>query len=225
MVSHSIIEPLSSIWWIGLGSSLIIIVLALLFFKNLSSALKAKSSKLLSTSFILVYLITTITAIQSGSWNIHDNLPLHLCRISFFISIIVLLTQKQWMYEWTLYLAIPSGFHSMLTPELTMGWNNWYLFDYYFVHGALIFVPLYLTIVMGMRARANAWKHTFYRLQLAVLLILPLNFVIDSNYMYLKAKPIVENPLLIGDWPFYILFLELIVLIHILIIHKLSPKK
>ena len=224
MNTHVIIEPLSNVWWVGLIGSITAIISLLLIFKTTSYKVRNQFLKLLFTSFIMVFLITTITTLNTGSWNIQDNLPLHLCRISFFICILVLWTKKQWMYEWTLYLAIPSGLHSMLTPELTMGLSNWYLFDYYFVHAALIFVPLYLTIVMGFKTRNNAWKKTFLRLQVAVVLILPLNFIIDSNYMYLKAKPIVENPFLIGDWPFYILFLELIILIHIGVIHAITPK-
>jgi uncharacterized membrane protein YwaF len=43
--------------------------------------------------------------------------------------------------------------------------------------------------------------------------------------MFLKAKPLVENPLLIGDWPFYIFFLELFVFLHIALIYKLTQKK
>ncbi len=225
MDAHVIIEPLSRIWWMGIIGSVISIILLLLVLKNTSAVVRNKFSKILSISFIIVFLVTTATAIISGSWNIQDNLPLHLCRISFIISIIVLWTKKQWMYEWTLYLAIPSGLHSMLTPELTMGLSNWYLFDYYFVHAGLIFVPLYLTYIMGFRTRIDAWKKTFLRVQIAVVLVLPFNFIINSNYMYLKARPIVDNPFLIGEWPIYIIFLELIMLVHILIIHKITPKK
>jgi uncharacterized membrane protein YwaF len=42
--------------------------------------------------------------------------------------------------------------------------------------------------------------------------------------MFLLSKPLVNNPLIIGDWPFYILFVELIGLLHIAVIYKLSPK-
>jgi len=99
------------------------------------------------------------------------------------------------------------------------------LFEYYFVHGGMLLVPLYLTYLIGMRPRVKAWLHSFYRLQIPVVIIFPLNFIIDSNYMYLKAKPIVENPLLIGYWPYYILALQLITLLHIYIIHLIVKPK
>ena len=47
--------------------------------------------------------------------------------------------------------------------------------------------------------------------------------------MFLLSKPLVNNPLIIGDWPFYILSVQLIGLLHIvvlctIIIRKLNEK-
>ena len=106
--------------------------------------------------------------------------------------------------------------YSILTPELSMGLSNCYLFEFYFVHIFLMLIPLFLTIDIGMRPRVASWRKTFLRGQIGAAIIFPLNFIIDTNYMYLKAKPLVENPLLIGNWPFYIFFLELFVFLHII---------
>ena len=224
MIDHFVIPPLSSIWWIGIVSSALFIFLSIRLLKNKSAIVKSNFARGLSVAFILTYLISNTIAIYSGWWNLQDNLPLHLCRISFFISMVVLFTRKQWMYEWVLFLAIPSGIHSMLTPEMTKGISTWFYFDYYFVHAGLILVPLYLTIVMGMKSRADAWWKTILRLQIPVAIILPLNFLLESNYIYLRHKPLVDNPFLIGEWPIYIVFLELIMLVHVFVIHKLAPK-
>ena len=224
MIDHFVIPPLSSIWWIGIVSSALFIFLSIRLLKNKSAIVKSNFARGLSVAFILTYIISNTIAIYSGWWNLQDNLPLHLCRISFFISMVVLFTRKQWMYEWVLFLAIPSGIHSMLTPEMTKGISTWFYFDYYFVHAGLILVPLYLTIVMGMKSRADAWWKTILRLQIPVAIILPLNFLLESNYIYLRHKPLVDNPFLIGEWPIYIVFLELIMLVHVFVIHKLAPK-
>ena len=225
MVDHIVIEPLSILWWKGLLSSFFSVVLLLFLLRKQSLKIKEIFQKALAFAFILVYLITLITTLRNGTWDIQDHLPLHLCRISFIICFITLLSKRQWMYEWCLFLAIPAGFHSLLTPELTNGTSNWFFFDYYFVHAGMLLAPLYLTLIMEMRPRKRAWLHTFYRLQIPVVFIFPLNFIINSNYMYLKAKPIVENPLLIGQWPYYILVLELVTLLHIYIIHLVILKR
>ena len=194
-------------------------------FKKATLDVQNKFSKGLSLFAVLVYVMTTVFAVNAGEWTVHDFLPLHLCTISFFICTLVLFIKKQWLYEWAILVALPSGLHSILTPELSMGLSNWYLFEYYFVHIFLMVVPLYLTLTVGMRLRVASWWKTFLRVQITVAIVFPLNFIIDTNYMFLKAKPLVENPLLIGDWPFYIFFLELFVFLHIALIYKLTQKK
>ena len=42
---------------------------------------------------------------------------------------------------------------------------------------------------------------------------MPLDFIIDANYMYLKEPPAVNHPLVSGEWPYYLINLEFIVLI------------
>jgi uncharacterized membrane protein YwaF len=37
--------------------------------------------------------------------------------------------------------------------------------------------------------------------------------------MYLAIKPNVENPFLIGDWPYYIIGLELAVVLHAILVY------
>ena len=38
--------------------------------------------------------------------------------------------------------------------------------------------------------------------------------------MYLFEKPQADNPLLIGDWPYYIIFIELIALINFWLLYQ-----
>jgi len=128
------------------------------------------------------------------------------------------------MYEWTLLLAMPSALNALITPELIWGSNNWNIFEYYFTHGILILVPLYLMFVMNYKLRISSWWKTFLRAQIVIAIVFSLNLMLDTNYMFLSSKPLVNNPLIIGDWPFYILFVQLIGFLHIVVIYKLSPK-
>ena len=225
MPIHAIIEPLTSLWWNGVVVALLSVFIIPFALKNRALTLQNKFEKFIGISSILIYVITITLAINLGDWTVQDFLPFHLCTISFFICILVLFSKKQWMFEWVLLVALPSGLHSILTPELSMGMSSWYVFEYYFVHIFLMVVPLYLTISTGMKLRIPSWWKTFLRVQIAAVIIFPLNFIIDTNYMFLAAKPLVENPLLIGDWPYYIFFLELFVFLHVVLIYKLTQKQ
>ena len=224
MLIHELIEPLSSLWWKGIIICFVVISLLILLLRNKSIEFKEKTSTYFAYLAIIFYVSTNIFALIIGNWTIQDFLPLHLCNISYFICILVLLNKKQWMYEWTLLLAMPSALNALITPELIWGSSNWHIFEYYFTHGSLIFVPLYLMFVMNCKLRIFSWWNTFLKAQIVFSIVFLINLILDTNYMFLLSKPLVNNPLIIGDWPFYILFVQLIGLLHIVLIYKLSPK-
>jgi hypothetical integral membrane protein (TIGR02206 family) len=224
MPMHEIIEPLSPLWWKGIATCFIVISLIIHLLKNKSIEVKEKTNKYFAYFAIIVYLLTNIYAILIDDWTVQDFLPLHLCNISYFICILVLLNKKKWMYEWTLLLALPSALNAIITPELIWGSSKWHIFEYYFMHGSLILVPLYLMFVMNYKLRLLSWWKTFLRAQIVIIIVFLINLILGSNYMFLLSKPLVNNPLILGDWPFYILSVQLIGLLHIVVIYKLSPK-
>ena len=198
MLIHELIEPLSSLWWKGIIICFVVISLLILLLRNKSIEFKEKTSTYFAYLAIIFYVSTNIFALIIGNWTIQDFLPLHLCNISYFICILVLLNKKQWMYEWALLLALPSALNALATPELIWGSSNWHIFEYYFTHGVLIFVPLYLMFVMNYKLRILSWWKIFLRAQIAFLIVFIFNFILDTNYMFLLSKPLVNNPFIIG---------------------------
>jgi hypothetical integral membrane protein (TIGR02206 family) len=157
--------------------------------------------------------------LKVGVWTAQDSLPFHLCRLMWFNSIIVLLTRNQIAFELLLFVGMIGGLHSMLTPEFTHGTDPVLMFDYFIVHGGLIAIPLYCIFVLGMKPRKKAWFKSFLYLQIFVICVGLIDYLLGANYMYLAVKPNVENPFLIGDWPFYIIGLELATLLHAFLVH------
>ena len=151
-------------------------------------------------------------------WNIQSSLPLHLCGLSAILSGIVMFYRHQLLYELLFYWGISGAFHSFLTPEFTMGKEGFLFYEYYVSHGGIILSAFYLTIVLDMRPRIGSWWKIFIKSQLLVPIIGLTNWLIDANYMYLCIKPIVDNPLLIGVWPWYLIGIEFAALSHFYII-------
>ena len=66
---------------------------------------------------------------------------------------------------------------------------------------------------MDMKLSKFSWLKSFIALNVILLFLMPLDFLIDANYMYLKEPPAVNHPLVSGDWPYYLVNLEFVVLI------------
>ena len=61
-----------------------------------------------------------------------------------------------------------------------------------------------------------AWGRCISRQGVAVAMV---DYLLGANYMYLALKPEVNNPFLIGEWPYYILGLEVATLLHAFLVY------
>ncbi|MAQ69756.1 MAG: TIGR02206 family membrane protein [Flavobacteriales bacterium] len=225
MIQHEIITPFSNEWWIYNLITISVIICVIIIGKNLSKKNKNHLTISIAALFIFEFLFMEAWHLVTGVWNIHDSLPLHLCSVMWFIAIYVLLSKKKWAFEILLFIGMPGGIHSLLTPELTHGDDLLHKIDFFLGHGGLVLVPFYALFVLDMWPRKFAWLHSFIKLQALVIAVGICNYFFESNYMYLMYPPIANNPLippdtsLWGKWPYYILIFELAVLIHAIVIN------
>ena len=220
MTKHIPIEVFTSVWWIGLLSSLFTIIVILVALKGKSNQVKSYSSYLFALLFSLMYVITNVISIKNNTWNLLQNLPFQICYISLIIGTIVLVNKKQWMFEWMVFIATIGGLYAIITPVLTIGNSAWFYFEFYFLHAGIVFIPLYLHNIHNMRCRFDSWWKTLLRVQISIVLLLIFNFSTGANYMFLIEKPIVNHIFLIGEWPFYVIIMNLIVIGHVYLINK-----
>ncbi|MBT5615334.1 MAG: hypothetical protein HOJ77_03655, partial [Flavobacteriales bacterium] len=83
MTKHIPIEVFTSVWWIGLLSSIFTIIVILVALKGKSNQVKSYSSYLFALLFSLMYVITNVITIKNNTWNLLQNLPFQICYISF----------------------------------------------------------------------------------------------------------------------------------------------
>ena len=65
----------------------------------------------------------------------------------------------------------------------------------------------------GMVTTRGAILRTMLFVNLMGIPVATVNWLIGSNYMYLCTKPGVDSPFLVGDWPWYLLGLEVVALL------------
>ena len=215
-MTHVTIQPMSALWWIAtLATALLITALTYLCSKVSRDRLFVMAKRL--GYFILLEIIFTnvYLSVVQESWTMQNNLPLSLCRASIILCALALITKNKGLVIWASYLGISGGLESILTPDLSYGMSPYTLIDYYFVHGIMIFIPILLIYLLGIRLDKTSSFKAFLYGNVMLLIIFPINYLINANYMYLRFKPDVGNPLLIGNWPWYIIGFEIAAIIHI----------
>tara|TARA_B100001057_G_C22824212_1_gene940696 strand:+ start:424 stop:1116 length:693 start_codon:yes stop_codon:yes gene_type:complete len=218
-MDHVVISPFGSEWFFWNTLTLFFILLVVFVPRNQSEKFKSYSTAIFAFIMAFEYIFIQCYFVYQGIWTPQDSLPFHLCRLMSFNAIVLLFTRNQIAFELLLFLGMVGGFHSLMTPELTHGINLLLLIDYFLVHGALIAAPLYCVFVLGMRPRKMAWLKSFLYLQFFVVTVALVDYLLGANYMYLAVKPEVNNPFLIGEWPYYILGLEVATLLHAFLVY------
>lgn len=209
-----IMEPFTPIWWECMFIIILIITIVVrvpFYFKKLNTKTYAT---FIALFFSISFIFENYYNYQKGYWNLKQNLPVHLCSISYFFCIALLMNYKQWLAECIYYWGLAGGIHALLTPEFTMGMIGYNFYAYFIDHAGLLLVIVYMIVHLNFRPRAKSWIWIFGYTQLVAIGVGIINYTIGSNYMFLSEKPIAQNPFLIGEWPYYILILEAVGLLH-----------
>ena len=226
-IPYYVVEFLSEEWITWSTFSVIFIATPLFFAKYLNVSQKKYLLYIMSVLLMIEYTGENLKNILNGFWNIQYNLPLHLCSMSTVICCFLpfIKKQKKW-FEFVYYTGILGGLMAILTPQINQfdGELSEYI-NYYSSHSLIILIPLYMYMHQGVQLTRLSWLRLFFNMTILVIIIMPINFIIGSNYMYVAELPGVDNPLLIGGWPYYILFGLVFVLLLAYLLYIITKRR
>ncbi|MEA3321786.1 MAG: TIGR02206 family membrane protein [Bacillota bacterium] len=151
---------------------------------------------------------------STSMWDIRDTLPLQLCSISLYLCVWMLLTKQKLVFEVVYFLGVGGALQALLTPELFYDFPHFRFLHFFIAHISIIMAVFYMLWVEKFRVRfISIWK-AFAALNVIAVVVFFMNRLTGGNYMFLAKKP--TNASLIdflGPYPWYILTLELVVLV------------
>ena len=203
----------------------------ILFFLWSAKFIELKNKIIFAKTISIITLIITVSNhiidINNGNWDIYENLPLHLCSISnLIVCFILFIPKNQKLFEFLFYCGFWGGLMAILTAQINDYDGSLFKYiQYYTSHGTIIFMPLYMFYHLNYKLSKLSWLKLLLILNICMAIIIPINFKIGSNYMYLAEAPNIKNPLVYGDWPFYIINWEFIILILFYITYVIFSKQ
>ena len=197
--------------WIRNTIIFVCLILIILFLSNnfFNKDQKLKIVKILSLFMIIMTITDHSRNIMNGLWNVSDNLPLHMCGLTNLIACSVIFTKlNKRVFEFFYFAGIIGGIQAFLTPQINnFDGSTFEYISYHTSHAGIILIPIFLLTNLNYSITKFSWFRVWVYLNIIIAFIIPFNFQIDSNYMYLASPPDVDNPLLIGEWPYYICLL------------------
>ena len=221
MVVPEIIKVFSNLWWLGIIISIIISILIVQLSIRIPPDRRKLLMILLGVFLLSLELVRHYHLYDLGLWSVSASLPIHLCGIARILAGIILIKPNKIGFQFLALIGSPGALHALLTPQLNHGRTDFMIFEYYASHTGIILTPILFSVVLGYRIQDKAWMHVFISLQFLLIFIGISNYILDANYMYLAERPLVKNPMIVGDWPWYIFGFEFLGFIHIYIFFKL----
>lgn len=161
-----------------------------------------------------------IWSIYVGQWDLRFNLPLQLCTISLYLCIIMLIIKQRFIFEIVYFFGLAGAFQAIVTPELYYTFPHYRFLHFFIAHFAIILAILHMVWVERMTITFRSMIKSFVALNIFALIAFLVNIATGANYMFLARKP--ENPSILdvlGPYPWYILFLEVIALLMFFILY------
>lgn len=219
-----IIEFMSEEWIRNNIVALISILAVLTTARFLTKQQNRYVTYIMGVILIFSSILSPLRVYLLGDWNIATDLPLHLCGMSGLIcAIMPFLKHRQRLFDFVFYTGIIGGIMSMLTPQMNGYDGSLFAYgEYYLRHCIILIMPIYMLQNLDMKLSKYSIVRTFLALNILLTIIMPLNFAIGGNYMYLAEAPQVDNPLVIGEWPYYVLWFEFFMVILLILLFSLS---
>ena len=176
--------------------------------------------KIFAVFLSLVVIAWTFIKYILDDFNVKTDLPFHLCNIIALSMPFYAFSRKKLIYEILLFWVFAGTFQALITPDVNNGFPHFTYFKYWFAHAGVVVFMLFATFVYKHRPTLKSVFKSFIALQIYVVFIFIVNQILDSNYFFINKKPDASTLLdLLGDWPYYILVAELIIIPFFLIIY------
>lgn len=142
---------------------------------------------------------------RDGELTVKTAAPMHLCSWAAVTAVITLIYPNQLTYELCYFWALGGTLQALMTPDVSYAFPDPRFINFFISHGGVIAAALYLTLCLGMRpvpmsiGRTLAWSAGY------VIAAMTTNFLLDTNFGYLRAKPSNFSLLdYMAPWPYYI---------------------
>ncbi|WP_073198959.1 TIGR02206 family membrane protein [Gracilibacillus kekensis] len=187
-------------------------------------SIKRNYKRLFKNTLIALLILGEITFhlwyLSDGRWDVATNLPLQLCSISLYLCTIMLLTKNYKVFEISFFVSMTGAFIAVVTPELFFGFPHMRFFQFFIAHIAIILSCFYMIWIEEYKPTFQSVIRAFVMLNIMAFLVVIINQIIGSNYMFLAEKPNTISMIdYLGPYPWYIVLLEVVAFSIFLLIY------
>ena len=161
--------------------------------------------------------------------SLQRDLPLHFCQFGFYFSLIgiyIVANNKtinpkveQFLFDCAYVLGLAGALQAMIAVDLTGINNRIGIYALNWQHSLIILNVLWLVFAYKKRFAVRGIFNAFIFINVVIWPVGLINYFLGANYMFVCQPPNVDSSFFIGEWPYYLFWLELIYFIYIVILY------
>lgn len=176
----------------------------------------------LAAFLLLNEILLVIFEIRAGE----IFLPLHLCSISYLLTIVLLITNNEKIFIFVFFTGIIGGIVSFAIPEFgNGGYDRFRFYEFIIAHSAIIYVPIYYLTNYKYKIDIRRFIDIVIVTNVLGFFMLGVNFLLratdflpDANYMFTMGPP-PEVESVFGVFPWHLFVFEAVLVISFYIIY------
>lgn len=174
-----------------------------------------KNKKILSRVIALILILHQVSLYYWYAINdkltLQEALPLYLCRISIILSIIMMFNKSHILFDLLYFWGLGGASIALIFHDTSLYPFPHYIFIQFFVsHGEILISVFFMMFIYEYNPNKYSLIRTFKWTFIYFTFIIPINYIIDSNYCYLRYKPCFTLLDLLPNEPMY--FVPLIII-------------
>ncbi|ETI66325.1 YwaF family protein [Neobacillus vireti] len=200
-----------------------ILCLLLFLFRN---ELRIEEKGRLIRYFLAVFLVASdvlehLWLVVENAWSIRRDLPLHLSDLVVILAIVMLLTRSEKLFQFMYFAGLGSSIQAILTPDLgRFSFPHFQYIEFFVSHGGVVLACLFMVAAFHYRPTFRSMWVTILLVNLYAVCVFFLNKLLGANYLYIMKKPKSTSLLdYLGPWPWYLLSLELVMVLSFFILY------
>ena len=157
------------------------------------------------TVYYLNYIIQGVY-----DWKVH--LPLHLCFITGYVFMYILISNNKKLYKIVYFFTFIGPLPAMIWPDMKFGADNFVFYQFITSHHLLLLTSLYCLFVLDYDVQKSDIPKAFLCGNILVFIMFCFNSIFDTNYIMMYKLPdhIIEMYPFVTKIGAPILWLELI---------------
>lgn len=178
--------------------------------KRLNEHQQVQLGRALGLATFLGYFGWIVLVSFAGVFDVRIHLPLHLCFFLGLVAPLVMWRSFQAGFEMMYYCAFAGVVQACITPARCAAFPHLNFVFWWALHGGIILCTSYCIVVFKKVPTWNGIFTTSAACLALLVLAIPVNVILDANYLYTRAPSPGSIQEFLGPWPWYVVFSSLI---------------